>query len=78
MRKGSCQDPFHGRELRISCLTQSHVVKLGAHWKRDFSPEVAPVHISLVALFLKLGPLFQGKGKNVAVRLLPDNSNVPL
>lgn len=59
-------------------LCQRHPVELGTEAVAQLGPEVAPVHVRLLALFLELASHGVRAREHLALRLLSNNGDVPL
>lgn len=78
MRQSPREDALHGRELGVSDLGQRHLVKWRPEAVAQLGPEIAPVHVCLLALFLQIGAARVRLAEHVAIRLLANDGNVPL
>lgn len=72
------KNSLDSREFGMSALGESHVVELGALNVANFVPKVAPVHVSMLGLFMEKSSVRQRKREDVAVGLFTNDGNVPL
>ena len=76
--QGTREDALNRRKLCLGDLSQRHTVKLHPKVVSDLGPEVSPVHVRLLALFLELGPGGMRASEHIAVSLFADNGDIPL
>lgn len=77
-RESTGKNSLDSREFGMSALSESHAVEMGALSVANFGPEVAPVHVSMLGLFMENSSLRQRKREDVAVGLFTNDGNVPL
>lgn len=76
--KGTGKDALDSRELNASDFLKSQHVELGTLNIAQLIPEIAPVHVGALGLFLDLSALVDGECEDILVSLLTDDGNVPL
>lgn len=76
--KRSSQNSLNCGKLHLSELRKGHLVKLGTLDVVKLVPKETPVHVRELGFLLDVVALFDGKGHDIAMRLLTNDIDVPL